>query len=212
MTALYHSQDVSLPVGFTLIAKTEVYFDAQSGVAKRRSPIGKNEYYREMLQQAVANQIPFRWVMNDSWYASAENMRFVRRTLHKDFIMPLKANRKVALSLADKQAGHYVRVDHLVIEPHTVREIYLEGVDFPLVFAQQVFANEDSSHGVLYLVTSDLTLTYDQVTTLYRTRWHVEPYHKSLKQNAALAKSPTKTERTQVSHYYFHKNGRYSRS
>jgi DDE superfamily endonuclease len=202
MTALYHSQEVSLPVGFNLIAKTEVYFDAKSGQAKRRSPVGKNEYYRTMLQQAVDNQIPFRYVMNDSWYASAENMRFVKHTLHKDFIMPLKANRKVALSLADKQAGQYVRVDTLVTEPDTVREIYLEGVDFPLLFAKQVFVNEDGSHGVLYLVTSDTTLSYERLTTLYRTRWHVEPYHKSLKQNASLAKSPTQTVRTQTNHFF----------
>ena len=59
MTALYHSGGVSLPVGFSLIAKTEVSFD-QEGKAQRRSPIGKNEYYRAMLQHAVSNQIPFR--------------------------------------------------------------------------------------------------------------------------------------------------------
>ncbi len=202
MTALYHSQAVSLPVGFTLIAKTEVYFDAKSGQAKRRSPIGKSAYYRTMLQQVVDNRIPFRYVMNDSWYASAENMRWVKQTLHKDFLMPPKANRKVALSLTDKQAGKYVRVDTLVLEPNTVREIYLEGVDFPLLLAKQVFVNEDGSHGVLYLVTSDTTLSYDRLTTLYRTRWHVEPYHKSLKQNAALAKSPTQTVRTQTNHFF----------
>lgn len=202
MTTLYHSQGVSLPVGFTLIAKTEVYFDAEDGKAKRRSPVSKNESYRTMLQQAVDNQIPFRWVMNDVWYASAENMRFVKHTLHKDFIMPLKANRKVALSPADKQAGKYTRVDTLVWEPNAVREIYLEGVDFPLLLAKQVFVNEDGSHGVLYLVTSDTTLTYDGMTTLYRTRWHVEPYHKSLKQNASLAKSPTQTVVTQTNHFF----------
>jgi hypothetical protein len=202
MTALYHSQGVSLPVGFTLIAKTEVYLDPKDGKAKRRSPVGKNEYYRAMLQQAVDNQIPFRYVVNDVWYASAENMRFVKQMLHKDFIMPLKANRKVALSLADKQAGKYARVDTLVWEGNTVREIYLEGVDFPLLLAKQVFENEDGSTGVLYLVTSDTTLNYDGITTFYRTRWHVEPYHKSLKQNASLEKSPTQTVTTQTNHFF----------
>ena len=190
-----------MPVGFTLVAKTEVFFDAD-GKAKRRSAISKNESYRLMLQQAVDNHLPFRFVMNDAWYASAENMRFVKHTLHKDFIMPLKTNRKVALSLADQLAGKYVRVDTLELEPHTVREIYLEGVDFPLLLAKQIFENEDGSRGVLYLVTSDTTLTYDGVTTLYRTRWHVEPYHKSLKQNASLAKSPTQTVTTQTNHFF----------
>ncbi|OQY99625.1 MAG: hypothetical protein B6D41_00950 [Chloroflexi bacterium UTCFX4] len=116
MTALYQSGAVSLPVSFTLIAKTKIYLD-KDGKAKRHAPVSKNEYYRTMLQQAVDNQIPFRYVMNDAWYSSAENMRFVKHTLAKDFIMPLKANRKLALSLADKLAGKYVRVDTLVLEP-----------------------------------------------------------------------------------------------
>lgn len=140
--------------------------------------------------------------MNDSWYSSAENMRFVKHTLQKDFIMPLKANRKIALRLADKLAGSYSRVDALVLEPNTVREIYLESVEFPLRFIKQVFVNEDGSTGVQYLVTSDPTLTAGGITTLYRTRWHVEPYHKSLKQNASLSKSPTHTVRTQTNHFF----------
>lgn len=201
MTALYHSSGVSLTVGFTLIAKTEVYFD-KAGRAQRRSSVGKNEYYRTMLQHAVTNQIPFRYVMNDIWYSSAENMRFVKQTLPKDFIMPLKANRKVALSRADKLAGKYVRVDALVLEPNAVREIYLEGVEFPLLLSKQVFVNEDGSSGVQYLVTNDLTRRADGIATLYRTRWHVEPYHKSLKQNASLSKSPTHTVRTQTNHFF----------
>jgi hypothetical protein len=201
MTTLYHSQGLSLPISFTLIAKTEVYFDKE-GKAQRRSPVSKNEYYRLMLQQAVTNQVPFRYVMNDVWYSSAENMRFVKQTLHKDFIMPLKANRKVALSLAAKLAGNYQRVEALLLEPNAVREIYLEGVEFPLFCTKQIFANEDGSGGVQYLVTSDPTLTTDGMTTLYRTRWHVEPYHKSLKQNASLAKSPTHTVRTQTNHLF----------
>ena len=43
MPALDHSQEVALPVGFTLIAKTEQYTDKQTGKLKRRSPTGKNE-------------------------------------------------------------------------------------------------------------------------------------------------------------------------
>src|SRR5438045_89700 len=49
VTALYHSQTVSLPVGFTLIAKTEHYLDAKTGKEKRRSPVSKNESYRAMV-------------------------------------------------------------------------------------------------------------------------------------------------------------------
>ena len=132
-----------------------------------------------MIQQAVTNQLPFSYVLNEVWFASAENMRFVKHSMARDFIMPIKATRKVALSCDEKQQGQYVRVDTLELEPPTVPEVYLEGVDFPLRLIKQVFAHEDGSSGVPYLVTSDTTLVYDDVTAIYRTRWSVEPYHKS---------------------------------
>lgn len=202
MTVLYHHAGVSLPVNFTLIAKTEHYLDKKDGKQKRRSPIGKNEYYRQMTQQVVHNQIRFKYVLNDVWFASAENMRFVKHTLHKEFVMPLKANRKVALSLADRQQGRYQSVDSLDLEPNAPREVYLESVDFPMLLVKQVFVNDDESTGVQYLITSDLTLGGDQIITLYRKRWNVEPYHKSLKQNASLEKSPTQTVTTQTNHFF----------
>jgi len=80
--------------------------------------------------------------------------------------------------------------------------IYLEGVDFPLHLVKQIFINGDGSSGILYLVTSDLDLSYDGITTIYGKRWNVEPYHKSLKQNASLSNSPTKTVTTQSNHFF----------
>ena len=202
ISALYHVQDVSLPVGYHLVTKTEVYTDKKTGKEKRRATVTKNEVYRQLLRQAVQNQIPFRYVLNDVWYASADNMMVVKHDLQRDFIMPLKTNRKVALRLEDKQQGQYVRIDTLELEPDTRLTIYLEGVNFPLHLVKQVFINADDSIGILYLVTSDLNLTYDGITTGYGKRWPVEPYHKSLKQNASLAKSPTKTVTTQSNHIF----------
>ena len=80
--------------------------------------------------------------------------------------------------------------------------ISVEGVDFPLHLVKQVFTNGDGSTGILYLVTSDSDLSYDQIITLYGKQWPVEPYHKSLKQNAALSRSPTKTPATQSNHVF----------
>lgn len=202
LTALYHCQDVSFPVGVTLIAKTEHYTDKKDGKQKRRSPVEKNVYFRAMVQQAVRNQIAFRYVLNDVWFASAENMRFIKLTVEKEFVMPLKSNRKIALSVADKKQGRYVQLGTVDLKPHTVREIHLEGVEFPLLLVKQVFVNEDGSTGVLYLVTSDTSLTWGDITAIYRKRWNVEPYHKSLKQNASLERSPTHTVTTQTNHFF----------
>lgn len=202
VTSLYHSQGVSLPVGFELVRKTELYVDPKSGKEKRRSNRTKNEIYRDLMAQAVKNQIPFKYALNDIWFASAENMNFVKITLKKEFVMPLKGNRKVSLSVDAKQAGRYQSVDTLNLEPLKPIEVYLEGVEFPLLLVKQVFTNEDGSTGILYLVTSDTTLDGNGITAIYQKRWNVEPYHKSLKQNASLEKSPTQTVATQTNHFF----------
>jgi hypothetical protein len=202
LTALYSSQGVSVPVGFHLVAKTETYTDPKTQKEKRRSPVSKNEVCRELIKQAVSNRMLFRFVLFDVWFASAENMVFIKHKQHRDFICPLKANRKVALSQADKQQGRYVRVDTLELDTQATWEIYLEGVDFPLLLVTQVFTNEDGSSGLRYLVSSETTLSFDDVTTTYHKRWGVECYHKSLKQNVSLAKSPTQTVTTQTNHFF----------
>jgi hypothetical protein len=175
-----------LLVGFTLIANTECYVDKKDGKQKRRSLISKNENYRDLLAQAKRNQIPFKYVLSDMWYSAADNLMFIKHELDNDFIMPLKANRKVVLSEQAKRAGAWVRLDQVTLEANTPLEIYLESLDFSLLLIKQVFANEDGSTGVQYLVSSEMTLAFDQITAIYRQRWNVEPYHKSLKQNASL--------------------------
>ncbi|MBZ0276345.1 MAG: transposase [Anaerolineae bacterium] len=148
------------------------------------------------------NQILFQYMLSDMWYSAAENMMFIKHDLDKDFIVPLKGNRKVALSEQTKRDGQWMLLDQLTLEANTPVEIYLESVDFPLLLVKQVFANEDGSTWIQYLVSNDTTLSADQMTVIYRKRWNVEPYHKSLKQNASLEKSPTQTVTTQSNHLF----------
>ena len=162
----------------------------------------KNELCRELIKQAGVNLIPLRFVLFDVWFASAETLVFLKQQQQHNFICPLKTNRTVALSRAEKQQGRSLRVDTLELEAHSTREVYLEGVDFPLVLVKQVFTNEDGSVGIRYLVSSDTTLSFDDLTTTYHERWQVECYHKSLKQNVSLAKSPTQTVTTQTNHFF----------
>jgi hypothetical protein len=202
LTVLYRSQGANIPVGFHLVAKTEQYTDPKTQKKKRRSPVSKNDVCQDLIKQAVSNRIPFRFVLFDVWFASADTLSFIKQTQYRDFICPLKANRKVALSQADKAQGRYVRVDTLELEAHATREIYLEGVDFPLVLVKQVFTNEDGRTSIRYLVSSEPLLSFAALTTTYHERWEVECYHQSLKQNVSLAKSPTQTVTTQTNHFF----------
>jgi hypothetical protein len=202
LSALYYSQDIALPVAFQLIQKSEWMTDKKTGKQRRVCPKTKNDYFREMIETCLNNQLPFRYALADSWFASAENMVFVKKTHHKDFVFPLKDNRKLALSQEDKLAGRYVSISTVKIEENATVTIWLEGVEFPLLLCKQVFTNKDGSQGILYLVTSDTTLDAPAMQTIYQKRWKIEVYHQSLKSNASFAKSPTKTIRTQSNHFF----------
>jgi hypothetical protein len=202
LTALYCTAQLALPVAFDLVTKTELYIDAKTGKQKRRSTITKNARFRMLLLACAHNKLRFSYVLNDVWYASSDNMMFIKHTLKKQFVMPLKQNRKVAMTLEQKQHGQYQAVNQLDLPESSTRKVWLEEVDFPLLLVKQRFTNEDGSTGERYLVTSDEMLDYDRMTDLYKRRWSVEVYHKSLKQNASLEKSPTRTETTQRNHLY----------
>ncbi|KTD16011.1 transposase, partial [Legionella israelensis] len=82
---------------------------------------------------------------------------------------------------------------------HTV---YLKGLDFPVRLLKKIFKNENGSTGVLYLVSNDMTSSAERLYEVYQKRWRIEEYHKSIKQNASLNKSPTRTVKTQSNHIF----------
>ncbi len=200
ITALYTVGEVSLPVPCRLVSRTEACIDKQ-GKPKRRSRVTRHEQFRAMPHNCVRNRIPLRYALNAIWFASAANMCHSKSKLGKEFIMGRKANRKVALSHPDKLPGRYHRLDTLDPPEDTVTVIYREQVAFPLYLLRQSCANADGSTAVRCLVTSDAPLTADQLLTICQKRWKVEAYHRARKQNASVAKSPTRTPTTQTNHF-----------
>ena len=119
----------------------------------------------------------------------------------RDFIAALKDNRLIVLSEDDRKKKRFVRVDELDFPEKTAVQGWLKGYAKAVLVVCQVLKKDDST-GVLHLVCSDLTCNYDALTTNYKKRWQVEVFHKSLKSNANLAKSPTRTVRTQSNHVF----------
>jgi hypothetical protein len=203
LNVLYHNQGMTLPIAFQPIKKTLKVIDKKTGKEVRKSPKTKNEYFREMARIAIRdNQIKCKWVLTDVWYSSNDNMECIKLELHKDFILPIKANRLVTLTEAEKKAGQFRRVEEIDIPEHTALKIYIKGLPFPVLLVKQVFKNEDGSVGVLYLVCSDVTVDADTIIIVYKKRWHIEEFHKSIKSNTGLAQSPTKTVKTQNNHIF----------
>lgn len=207
LNAFYHTQaldtDVPLriPIGFEIVMKTIMFCEIKTKKEKRKSPVTKNEMMQAMISQAIHNQLKFKYILADSWFASAANMRFIQKK-RKFFIFDMKSNRKAALSEQDRNAGHWTRIDELDIPDNTPVKVWLKDLEFPVFLNKQVFKNKNQSTGVRFLVSNDFDLSDDDFTTLYKKRWSVEEYHKSLKQNAAIAKSPTRTLITQTNHIF----------
>jgi len=201
LNALYYSGDVSIPVAFELVRKPLQFCDVKTRQVKRASEVTKNELMRSMIATCVNNALKFRTVLMDSWFASVENFEFIVKK-KKHFIAALKDNRLVALSAADKKQGRFVRIDTLELSDQQVVRGWLKGYANEVLLVRQVFTNKDGSTGLLNLVCSDLTCNGDTIATIYQKRWKVEVFHKSLKSNAALAKSPTRRVTTQNNHVF----------
>lgn len=200
LNVLYHCEGVSIPVAFEVICKP-VVCDQKTAQTKRVALQTKNELMRKMLQACLNNQLKFKYVLMDSWFAAKENFDFMRRK-DKHFIVALKNNRLVALSKTDRDQGRFVRVEELKLSDQQAVRGYLKGFCDEVLIVRRVFKNKDGSTGVLNLVCSDLSLNGTDVALLYQKRWNIEIFHKSLKSNAALAKSPTRKPITQINHIF----------
>ena len=202
LNCIYHANGVSLPIAFELVKKPIQFSDLKTKEQKRKSEVTKNEMLRAMLKTAQQNQVKWRYILADSWFSSSENMEYVKKILKKYFLLALKSNRLVALSLEDKKAGCFNRIDSLDWSEGKPIKGWIRGLDFPVLLHRQVFTNKDGSRGILYLITNDLDLTTSKMETIYQKRWNVEVFHKNIKSNTALAKSPTSTIRTQSNHVF----------
>ena len=200
LNMVYHSKNISIPIGFEVIHKY-AYCDIKTKEQKRKANISKNELMRRLFQIALHNQIPFRYVLMDVWFASKENFEYIVKK-KKEFITGVKSNRYFATSLKDKLQGKFQRVDRLELRDKEAVRGYLKGYDKEVLLVRRVFTNKDGSTAILSLICSDTSLDGDRVATIYEKRWKVEEYHKSLKSNVGLGRSPTKTIRTQINHIF----------
>ncbi len=208
--AVYITQAARMPLDLEVVKKLEYKIDIETGKPFREQVRSKHEIYRSFITNAIQNSVPFSIVLNDVWFASAENMIFLKRDLGKDFIMPVKTNRQMKLIGEAK----YQAVSELALEAGQAVDARIEGVPFTVRLVKAVFKNEDGSVGVLYLVSSlhgwtgeALIAAYQKRATMpegafYGQEWRVEEQHKSVKQNASIGRSPVQLVVGRVNHVF----------
>lgn len=201
LNLIYHHNGISLPLSFHIVKKPISYCDLHTRQIKRESMVSKNEMLHQMFMQIITNALKFKYVLFDSWYNSKETFDLIRKK-RKHFISALKSNRLIALSEKDKRNGRFHKVSDLALKDVEIVHGWLKGYSHEVLICRQVFINKDGSTGSLDLVCSDLSLDGNYITRIYQKRWNIEVYHKSLKSNACISKSPTRTVRTQSNHLF----------
>ena len=201
LNCIYHSNEASLPVAFKLITKPIQYSNIETRKIKRKSNTTKNEDLIEILKACKGNQLKWRYVLADSWFSSIGNMKFIHEKMKKHFVLALKSNRLVALSKEDKLQGRFQRIDTLDWSESPILG-WVKGMDIPILLHRQIFKNKDGSEGILYLISNDIELDKESIEAIYQKRWKVEVFHKNIKSNTGLAKSPAKKEKTQSNHIF----------
>ena len=202
LSCLARYGDVAFPIGYELVRKDVLFCDVATRKAKRKSSISKNEMFRSVISQSITNNVKFEYILADIWFAAKKNMEFVHYDQKKKFIFGIKANRFVAFPEEEAKKGQYQNLSALPFKDEEKRIVWLKNLSFSVALIVKIFKNEDGSTGILYLVTNDLESSADRIYEFYQKRWGIEEYHKSIKHNASLEKSPTKVVKSQKNHIF----------
>lgn len=158
----------------------------------------KLDHVQEMLVSAIHRDLLFGYVLMDSWYATAELMKFII-SKHKIFYCPLKANRKVD----DTQAKQpYRAVNSLDWSARELTKGKLIKIHkFPLDVKVKLFRVVVTTDRTDWLITNNLT--QDSTVAAQQessNRWKIEQLHREEKQLTGIAKCQCRLNRSQRNH------------
>jgi len=151
----------------------------------------KNQIARTLIYYVVRHHIPFSYLTFDNWYASKQNLRFFDK-LDIKFVTRLRnntwivheadANEKQKIQKLTKyECHHYSKLNAYV------RHFQVKYPSFGIGSLAIVKNDKHEEPGrTKYLFTNDLSLTNREIVLRYRSRWHVEVFFRTCKQNFGL--------------------------
>lgn len=174
---------VSVPVNYRIVDKKE-------GKTK-------NDYFREMLLEVIAWGLKPSWVTGDSWYASLENLKFIR-TQKLNFMFGVEDNRIVSV-----ERGKYIQIQKFGGWPaENIETMYLK--DYGMVKAcRQMYKNV---YRYYMMSTAQLEhlehITRFDFERVHGAHWHIERYHRALKQVCNIERFQVRNEHPVKNHIF----------
>lgn len=214
---------ITIPVGFALWHKASSRYLSENNLPYK----SKNQLARELITKALEAKIPFSYIAFDCWYASKENLLFLKKKQVK-FVTSLKSNAKVRFAITPqptKKPGRPKRYDtincHQLPERFSKRNchkypklyglrarrclISLKGVTGSLVLVmvrnyssshldmRTSLAKKQQRHPHKYILTNMMKLTTVEVVFSYQSRWNIEVFFRTLKQDFGLGRCMGRT-------------------
>jgi putative transposase len=150
--------------------------------------LSKNDHFRALVQAAAERGFTPECVVFDSWYSGLDNLKQLRR-LDFRWLTRLKSNRLVN---PDGQGQHPI-TDVVIAEQGT--RVHLQGYGLILVF--KIVATDGD---IEFWATNDLEMHELTRLRFAENAWHIETFHRGLKQFCGLEKSQARLARTQRNH------------
>lgn len=156
----------------------------------------KNDYLREMIIEVLVWGLKPKTVTTDAWYASRENLKFLRDK-GLGFLVGIAKNRKVSINNRD-----YTQVKNLEI-PDEGLIVHLKSFGKVKVF-QKVFKNEDKRYYIIFVPNEDALIetTRMEFQALHSIHWGIECYHRAIKQVCGIERFMVRTTEAIHTHFF----------
>lgn len=158
---------------------------------KAHDGLSKNDHFRQMIASAQARGFMPELVGFDSWYASLDNLKAIR-ACGWTWLTQLKANR-----LVDPHGSGNRTLAETVLG-RTGSVVHLKGYGWIQVFKLAV-----PHGGNEYWATNDLTMRLEPLADYAARLWHIEEYHRSLKQFCGVERAQHRSAVAQRNHIGF---------
>jgi hypothetical protein len=151
----------------------------------------KNDHFRQMIAGAYHRQFAPELVAFDSWYASLDNLKTIRG-YGWTWLTQLKSNR-----LVDPDGSGNRPLDETLLS-RTGSLVHLKGYGWI-----QVFKLAAPHGGSEFWATNDLTMPLESLADYVARLWHIEEYHRTLKQFCGIEQAQHRSAIAQRNHIGF---------
>lgn len=201
LNALYTDGEISVPIDYKIISKPIECCDLKTRRVRKKALVTKNTLALELIESALDKCLDLAYITADSWFCCSRTLSFIHKK-NKKYIFAIKSNRKIFLTKEDREKNLGSRLSEAELEDETPLPFFINNVDHKVYITKKTFTNGDGTRGVLFLVTNDGDLSGSDLYSIYHKRWGIEVFHKSVKNNTSLSKSPASKQRAQKNHIF----------